>query len=84
MQRKLTQDKIEKYVKSGGNHCPWCGSDNVRREYPNFRQPHVPGSLSQGAECRNSECGATWTEIFTLTMLAGSGLLPRENRSIGP
>jgi uncharacterized Zn finger protein len=49
------------YVAAGGQKCPFCGSDAIeggldRRE---GRHLHVQ------AEC--DECGALWTETFTLT-----------------
>jgi transposase-like protein len=56
----IDQDAKESYIKGGGNHCPYCGSQNIEggdRESDDW-------GISQGVYCR--DCGKEWTDIYRL------------------
>ena len=58
----LTQEQILKYVKSEGNKCPYCGSDE--------NESCSLGSETNGnwhqRPVRCNECGEEWNDLYLL------------------
>jgi transposase-like protein len=62
----LTNNQIEEYIQSEGDHCPYCKSKNIEGEitksadyYDGYEQ-----------EIRCNDCKKTWTDVYTLTSIA--------------
>jgi len=51
----------EEYLKHGGCRCPVCGSDNIN----GFAVDIFSGAAEQECVCVN--CGADWTDHYTLS-----------------
>ena len=56
----ISKDAKARYLKDGGNHCPFCGSVNVESGPINYSD-----TLSATVTC--SYCYKTWTDIYRLT-----------------
>lgn len=54
-------DRIEKYLASGGGNCPVCGKDNVEGSSVEIDS----GIASQEIYC--VDCHSSWTDQYTLT-----------------
>ena len=63
----MNSTQAEKYLASGGDHCPYCSAAAIgyNEEATTLRD----GVSEQPAVCRY--CGKTWTDIFTLTGVDG-------------
>ena len=57
----LSKAALERYLESGGNHCPHCGSSNIFADHP---ETHEAQSRSR-VECR--ACEKEWIDVFTLS-----------------
>lgn len=55
---KLTDAQVKKYVESGGNHCPVCGSENISSAKQTYE--------AQYKDVNCDDCKATWTEEYKL------------------
>ena len=58
---KLTQEKIDKYVKNGGGFCPYCGSEQYEGGSLDFES----GGIYQQIVC--NDCGKDWIDCYSLT-----------------
>ena len=54
-------DRIEKYLASGGGNCPVCGKHNLEGESVDIDG----GSATQEMYC--TDCESSWTDMYTLT-----------------
>lgn len=52
----------QKYIEDGGNHCPFCGSDEL--------EWIMCGSYWNQVECR--DCGEKWHEVYELAFIERS------------
>ena len=69
----LSRDAATKYVRSGGSHCPFCGSAQALRAegHPvNVGAEFIYG-VEQKIECLS--CGKKWTDLYRLTNVAERG-----------
>jgi DNA-directed RNA polymerase subunit RPC12/RpoP len=59
----LTEEQEEKYLKSDGSFCPYCGSENLEHSFYN--------SFAEGEESpvRCKACGKKWTDIYYLVLM---------------
>ncbi len=58
-----TKKQIEsKYLKSRGNICPFCESNDISASQPEF---YDSGFITQDVTCEN--CGMGWTDEYQLT-----------------
>ena len=55
------EDRIEKYLASGGGNCPVCGKDNIEGSSVEIDS----GIASQEIFC--NDCESSWTDQYTLT-----------------
>jgi len=59
MRKKKLNEK--KYLESGGNICPYCGSDDL-----NTGNVQTDSGIAwQDVECDG--CGSEWRDLYTLT-----------------
>ena len=56
---RLTQEKIDEYVKEGGGFCPYCGSQDIEGGSLDF-----DGGVYQKMGC--NECDETWVDAYRL------------------
>ena len=63
MKTTLTEEDKQKYVKSGGAVCPYCGEWNVEGAFCETNE----GFASQKMFC--TECEKSWYDIYTLTAI---------------
>jgi len=61
---KEMEDKVQEYVDSGGNHCLFCGSENIV----------AAGFADAGEPVECLDCGKTWLDCYELV----SVLFPKE------
>ena len=59
----LTDKAKQKYVKSGGAACPYCGEWNIEGAFCETNE----GFASQKMFC--PECEMAWYDIYTLTAI---------------
>jgi transposase-like protein len=59
--KTLTKKKIREYVKSGGNYCPFCGSEDITGGDRNTDG----GVHSQEIYCQG--CKKDWQDVYSLT-----------------
>lgn len=74
---RLTADAVVAFVRSRGNHCPFCGSNEFHVSNP---VEVVAGRVLMPHQCAN--CEARWQAVFTLTDIlqdAGTYTPPRQN-----
>jgi hypothetical protein len=65
--------KASQYVQSGGCKCPSCGSDDITGDSVEIDA----GCAKQSVYC--SECGAEWTDVYSLSSISDvSGFDPNE------
>ena len=58
----MNSTQASKYLASGGDHCPYCGSEGCRERWnTNF--------TVADNKCLN--CSKTWTDHYTLTGVDG-------------
>ena len=57
---KLTQEKVNSYVQSGGTSCPFCGSSDITGGDREIND----GLVSQEVECET--CGNYWQDMYKL------------------
>jgi DNA-directed RNA polymerase subunit M/transcription elongation factor TFIIS len=55
--------KKEKYLKEGGTHCPYCGSENISAGYSPHDHFDEEG-MWQFVTCQ--DCGKEWKDIYQL------------------
>jgi hypothetical protein len=60
-----TQAQIDQYLSNKGLQCPHCQSESMEGE--DIIESHSPPELAQRVRCLNPKCGATWTDVYTLT-----------------
>lgn len=71
MTKRLTQNKVNKYVLDGGCECPFCGSTQIEG-----REVEVmAGSAFQEMSCL--ACGAEWDDVYHLV-----GVINKKNGDI--
>jgi transposase-like protein len=58
---------IKKYVKNGGNFCPFCNSDNISADLPLNTDYIEGGIIKQDLNCW--DCGKTWNDVYKLTSI---------------
>ena len=63
MKTTLTEEDKQKYVKSGGAVCPYCGEGNIEGAFCETNE----GFASQKMFC--TECEKSWYDIYTLTAI---------------
>lgn len=62
MASELTPEKKAAYLESGGNACPFCGSDDVESS----GQIQADSNIAwQQVDCL--ACDESWEDIYTLT-----------------
>ncbi len=60
----FTEEQVQAYLKSDGQECPFCSSDQIT----SFTSPEVQGAkVYQDVEC--DDCGASWTDEYALSGL---------------
>lgn len=69
---ELTDEQKERYWKSNGICCPFCGAlegENEKGKYQSFEYSDIEleGEHYQKITCFNKECGKSWYEVFVLT-----------------
>ena len=58
---KMTDAMSKKYVKDGGKHCPFCGSDNIESD----GQAQIDGPEAwQDVTC--NKCHESWQDVYKL------------------
>jgi hypothetical protein len=60
----LTQEQKQKYIEDGGEHCPFCGSEDMGWDN-RIQLDDVPGKAYQIIFC--SDCEGQWIDIYSLT-----------------
>jgi len=60
------KELFETYATGNGNHCPFCGSDNV---YSLDDDLAWSGCMEARGTVRCTSCGARWIDIMTTTGL---------------
>lgn len=60
---KLTQKQIEKYIAGGGNHCPFCNSQDIEGHFVEIDSRGAAQLVSCNA------CGERWTDIYSLVRI---------------
>ncbi len=69
----LPKERKEKYIKSQGDHCPFCGN-------PDFEGGSLTvegGSCSQEVSCL--KCEGVWWDCYTLTDVVADSSMDPEN-----
>jgi len=57
----MSQMSNEEYIKTGGNNCPFCKSDEIESE----SQVQVDSTSAwQDVECKS--CGRHWQDVYNL------------------
>ncbi len=65
MKTQLTEQDKSEYLKSGGDHCPFCETPDQKIGGVNLSGGHVniEGKYAhQDVRCEN--CGSEWTDVF--------------------
>lgn len=72
----LTQEQMRKCLAEKSGRCPGCGSLLIAAE--TCIEENSDGSALQPVECL--DCGAEWTEHYTLTGISQSGVMVGEHQ----
>ena len=56
----ISKDAKDRYLKDGGNHCPYCGSDDIEAGPIQF-----DNDLNAKVTCLT--CWKTWTEFYKVS-----------------
>jgi transcription elongation factor Elf1 len=57
--KKLTKKQKQEYLRAGGSHCPFCGSEDITGQSPDY-----DGGISQVVAC--NVCDGRWVDIYNL------------------
>lgn len=60
----ISKDAKDRYLKDGGNHCPYCGSDLISSDPIDYDD-----ILSATVTCEI--CHNTWTDIYRIVDIEG-------------
>jgi transcriptional regulator NrdR family protein len=63
---KITQEDIDRYVKFGGEYCPFCKSTEVVQDGVMFYDEDE-SKVYKGMMCLT--CDREWTDVFTLSTI---------------
>jgi len=58
--QKLTKAQKNKYIMSGGNECPLCGSDDIEGGFVEIDN----GGAWQPVSC--NQCHAEWSDVYNM------------------
>jgi len=61
----MTEEQKKEYLQGGGNHCPYCKSDNLSTGEKNFDDRYATVNVV----C--DDCAKEWTDIYTMTDVEG-------------
>jgi hypothetical protein len=61
MSNGADEKRVQKYVNNGGNCCPQCEATDLEGTFVEVQS----GSAYQRVSC--NDCGAAWTDTYTLT-----------------
>ena len=60
---KLTEEQCKKYIRNGGNQCPFCNSDNLDGREVTIEE----GEAWQPIICL--DCDHEWRDVYILTYI---------------
>jgi transcription elongation factor Elf1 len=59
-EKEITPEMQKRYIETGYNNCPFCGSDDISADHPD-----TDTCITVDVECNG--CGEEWREEYALT-----------------